>query len=211
MFDNRIEAAKLLAQHLEHYRDAHPLVLGIVRGAVPMAKVIANTLDCEWDVLLAKKLSVPGHSEFAFGAVDETGWVYLTDAAKGFAIDQDDLSKQKNDLMAVMHQRRTQYDVIAPRVCPAGRTVIVVDDGLATGATMMAALHSLREQAALKVICAIPIASSQSLGLVRQAADEVVCLSQPENFFAVSQGYREFEQVDDAEVIDLLRSKAQAG
>lgn len=113
--------------------------------------------------------------------------------------------------MAVMTQRRAQYDAIAPRIDPAGRVVIVVDDGLATGATMLAAIHGLKQQGAGKVVCAVPIGSKPSVAAARAAADELVCLSEPEEFYAVSQGYREFAQVEDDEVLELLRQKALAG
>lgn len=209
MFKNRIDAAQQLAQALEPYRNTQPLVLGIARGAVPMAATIAAMLHTDWDVLLAKKLGAPANPEFAIGAIDESGWLYRSQISNQFEVDVGYLLEQKSQQMALMANRRAQYDAIAPQVMRTGRTVIVVDDGLATGATMMAALHGLRQQGALKIICAVPIGSKQSLALARSVADEVICLSVPAEFFSVSQGYSEFEQVQDSQVLDLLSSKVQ--
>lgn len=208
MFKDRTEAADVLAGKLQAYQPYHPLVLGIARGAVPMAARIAQHLAADWDVLLAKKLSAPGNPEFAVGAVDESGWVYRSDLVNRLGIDDRYLEHEKERQMATMRQRRAQYDALAPRVNPAGRVVIVVDDGLATGATMMAAIHGLKQQGASKVICAVPIGSRQSVAAARTAADEVICLLEPEEFYAVSQGYREFGQIEDEEVLSLLNQKS---
>lgn len=208
MFKDRIEAADALARELDAYRGQRPLVLGIARGAVPMAARIAGQLATDWDVLLAKKLSAPGNPEFAVGAVDESGWVYRSGLVSRLGIDEAYLEQEKHRQMAVMQKRRAQYDAIAPRIDPAGRTVIVVDDGLATGATMLAAIHGLKQQGAGKVICAVPIGSQPSVAAARAAADEVICLLEPEDFYAVSQGYREFGQIEDSEVFELIKQKA---
>lgn len=207
MFKDRMDAADKLATRLASFRQDHPLVLGIARGAVPMAARIAQALDTEWDVLLAKKLAAPGNPEFAVGAIDESGWVYVSPMAGPAGVDDAYLRGEKDRQMALMHARRAQYDEITPRLDPAGRTVIVVDDGLATGATMMAALHGLRQQGVRKSICAVPIGSKQSVASIRAVADETICLQVPEEFYAVSQGYQHFEQVEDTDVLDLLRRK----
>ncbi|UOD50876.1 phosphoribosyltransferase [Orrella daihaiensis] len=209
MFKDRTEAADELAGKLTGYRHDHPLVLGIARGAVPMAARIADHLNAQWDVLLAKKLSAPGNPEYAVGAVDESGWIYRSEMADRLGIDDAYLEQQKEHQMAVMRKRRADYEAIVPRINPQGRVVIVVDDGLATGATMMAAIHGLKQQGARKVICAVPIGSKQSTAAARTVADAVICLDEPEEFYAVSQGYREFAQVEDDDVLDLLRQKAK--
>lgn len=211
MFKDRMDAADKLATRLASFRQDHPLVLGIARGAVPMAARIAQTLDTDWDVLLAKKLSAPGNPEFAVGAVDESGWVYVSPSAAPAGVEDAYLRGEKDRQMALMRARRAQYDEIAPRLNPAGRTVIVVDDGLATGATMMAALHGLKQQGARKSICAVPIGSKRSVASIRAVADEMICLQVPEEFYAVSQGYQQFEQVEDTDVLDLLRRKTPSG
>lgn len=208
MFQDRTDAAAQLARRLEPWRGAQPLVLGIARGAVPMAAQIARQLDTDWDVLLAKKLSAPHNPEFAIGAVDESGWMYRSDLIEKLWIDDSYLQQEKDRQMALMNQRREQYDAISPRVNPAGRTVIVVDDGLATGATMMAALHGLKQQAASKVICAVPIGARHTVAAINTVADEVICLSEPADFHAVSQGYKTFNQVEDSVILDLLKQKA---
>lgn len=208
MFKDRIAAADALAQQLEPYRKEQPLVLGIARGAVPMAARIAAALGTQWDVLLAKKLNAPNQPELAVGAVDESGWVYRSDLAKELGIDAAHLEQEKSRQLTRMRRLRADYDAVAKRISPTGRTVIVVDDGLATGATMLAAIHGLRSQGAGKVICAVPIGSKSSLIQASAAADAVVCLQAPPMFEAVSQGYRTFDQVTDEQVLALLKNKA---
>ena len=202
-------AADALAKQLMVYRHDSPLILGIARGAVPMAASIARVLGAPWDVLLAKKLCAPNQPEFAVGAVDESGWVYRSELVQELGIDDAYLETEKARQLELMHDRRAEYDAIAKRISPAGRTVIVVDDGLATGATMMAAIHGLKQQGARKVICAVPIGSRHSVSQAKAAADEVVCLEVPADFHSVSQGYQNFEQVSDEEVLSHLRMKAR--
>ncbi len=205
IFTNRTEAAQKLAEALSGYRGENPLVLAIPRGAVPMAKTIADALEGELDVVLVRKLGAPGNPEFAIGAVDETGWVYLAPWAEEMGIGEDYLEKVKERELATIRARRAQYTPSRPPKNPQGRIVIVVDDGLATGSTMIAALHAIRTKNPKRLICAVPVAPPDTVEKIRPLCDEVVCLHAPENFYAVGQFYGDFSEVTDEEVIELLR------
>jgi putative phosphoribosyl transferase len=206
MFRDRQEAAEQLAQKLKAYQGKKPLVLAIPRGAVPMARIIADKLDGEFDVVLVRKLRAPFQPELAIGSVDESGWTYIAPFAASMGADEDYIASEKQAQMDTIRKRRTQYTPIRPPIDPAGRIVIVIDDGLATGATMISALHGLRGRKPARLICAVPVAPPDTLDKVREMADEVVCLQAPEFFQAVGQFYRHFPQVEDEEVIALLKA-----
>lgn len=208
IFANRVAAAKQLVQALSEYRGKNPLVLAIPRGAVPMARIIADELGGEMDVVLVRKLRAPGNPEFAIGSVDESGWAYIADYAAGVGADEDYLKSETATQMETMKRRRAQYTPVRPPIDPAGRIVIVIDDGLATGSTMIAALHALRAKKPSQLICAVPVAPPDTLEKIRGSADRVVCLSAPENFRAVGQFYMDFPQVEDDEVIAILASSS---
>ncbi|MEK7303747.1 MAG: phosphoribosyltransferase family protein [Pseudomonadota bacterium] len=209
-FRNRAEAAHKLAERLNVYKGKNPLVLAIPRGAVPMARVIADALGGELDVVLVRKLGAPMNPELAVGSVDESGWAYVADYAASAGADAAYIEKEKQRQLEVMRQRRVQYTAARPSIDPAGRIVIVVDDGLATGATMISALHALRARKPARLIAAVPVAPPDTLHKVEKLADETVCLDVPEYFMAVGQFYAEFPQVEDEEVIALLRAAPRA-
>lgn len=204
-FQNRKQAAVRLSEALSAYKGKNPLVLAIPRGAVPMAKIIADTLVGELDVVLVRKLGSPFNAEFAVGSVDESGWIYVADYAAQAGATPEYIQAEKQRQMDTMRRRREQYTPARQPIDPAGRIVIVVDDGLATGSTMIAALHALRSKGTARLICAVPVAPPDTLEKVRGYADEVVCLEAPMDFRAVGQFYAEFPQVEDVEVIEILR------
>lgn len=207
LFRDRADAAHQLATRLSSYRGSRPLVLAIPRGAVPMGQRIARELQGELDVVLVRKLGAPFSEEYAIGAIDESGWVYRSPLAAAAGADEAYIERETRRQMALLRQRRERYTPLRPRVDPAGRTVIVVDDGLATGATMIAALHSIRACKPARLICAVPVAAPDSLEKVQALADEVACLHAPPDFAAVGQFYGNFDAVNDDEVASILRQE----
>lgn len=204
MFRDREEAARRLADELAPYTGTNPLVLGVPRGGVPMAKIVAERLGGEFDVVLVHKLRAPGQPEYGIGAIDESGWAFIAPYAASTGADEAYLEQEKRYQLETIRERRAQYSPLRPAIDPGGRTVIVVDDGLATGSTMRAALHGLREHAPARLVCAVPVAPPDTVRRMRGYADEVVCLLEPKNFRAVGQFYEDFDQVEDEEVIALL-------
>lgn len=204
LFSDRLDAASKLAADLADYAGRNPLVLAIPRGAVPMANEIARRLGGELDVILVRKIGVPFNPEYAMGAVAESGHAWMTPASRGLHLSEGEIEFQKTRQLEVLKARRALYTPSRSPVDPRGRIVIVVDDGLATGATMTAALHAVRAQHPAELVCAVPVAARESLESVAPLADRVVCPFVFDDFYSVGLYYRDFGQVDDAEVIAIL-------
>ena len=204
VFKNREHAARLLAQRLISYKGKNPLVLGIPRGAAPMAKIIAEALGGELDVVLVRKLGAPGQPELAIGSVDETGRVYLADYVTELGVGEEYIQSDINRQLATLRGRRAMYTPLRPPIDPSGRIVIVVDDGTATGSTMIAALRATRAKKPAKLIGAVAVAPSETVARLRKEADEIVCLKIAADFYAVGQFFEDFSQVTDEDVVAIL-------
>ena len=210
-FRDRTEAGRALAARLAETLQQPPpnatnaLVLALPRGGLPVAQPIAEALALPLDVLIVRKLGVPGQPEFAMGAIASGGMQVLNDdAVRELDISAASIATVARAEAAELARRERLYR--GQRAPPAigGRTVIVVDDGLATGATMRAAVRALRTQAPARIVVAVPVAAADSLALLRNEADAVVTVATPEPFVAVGRWYRQFDQVEDAEVQRLL-------
>ena len=207
-FLDREEAAHQLAEKLLHYRGIDAVVLAIPRGAVPMAKIIANSLGAMLDVVLVRKLRAPAQPELAIGAIDETGWTYIADYASISGGTPEYLTAEREFQLNLLHKRRASYTGAKKPIAIDGCVVIVVDDGLATGATMIAALHSVRERRPKKLICAVPVAAAATLKKLTPLVDELICLHVPETFYSVGGCYRYFPQIEDQDVIACLKASS---
>ncbi len=205
LFADRQDAGRQLARALAAYKGQRPLILAIPRGAVPMGQALADELGGELDVALVRKLASPYSSEFALGAIDESGWAYIADHAAAAGGTPEYLEREKQRQMATLKERRSQYTPLHPPIDPVGRIAILVDDGLATGSTMIAALHATRARNPARLVCAVPVSPPETLEKIRPLCDELVCLFAPPNFQAVGQFYQDFNQVSDEEVVAILR------
>jgi len=205
MFRDRADAGMQLADLFRDQKLTDPLVLAIPRGGVITGAVLARELGAELDVVLARKLRAPQRSEAAIGAVSELGQVYLNDFASEFPELDDYLVKERDFQMAEIARRNQLLRGVRPAAPVAGRSVIVTDDGIATGATMIAALRDIRSKRPKELIVAVPVASPEALELVRIWSDDVRCLLGPVDFWAVGHYYEDFRPVDDDEVVELIR------
>lgn len=205
-FANRREAGKLLAEAVAALAPADPVVLALPRGGVPVGHEVALRLGAPLDMLMVRKIGAPGHEEYGIGALvdgDSPQLVIDEGAARMVGADQGYIDRTVTRQLAEIERRRAAYGVEKP-IGLAGRTAIVVDDGIATGGTVKAALKALARSQAAKVILAVPLAPRESLAELRGLCDEVVCLSSPEPFYAVGAHYDDFSQTEDSEVIALL-------
>jgi len=209
MFRNREDAGLQLAEKLKGRRLCNPLVLAIPRGGVVTGAVLAQELGAELDVVLSRKLRAPWLSELALGAVSEDGQVFLTRyAQEDIGVTKGYLTRERSQQLAEIARRKQIFRGVRPQAPVAGRSLIVTDDGIATGSTMIAALQVVKTQQPREVIVAVPVASPDRLEEVRCWCDDVVCLLSPEDFWAIGQFYEDFAQVEDEQVLDLLREFA---
>ncbi|MBN9074125.1 MAG: phosphoribosyltransferase [Rhizobiales bacterium] len=213
-FKDRKDAGHKLAQALSGLEGSAPLILALPRGGVPVAFEVAKALHAPLDVLLVRKIGAPGHEEYGIGAVVDGANPQLILNEEILAIVRPDpgyIEAEKHRQLAEIERRRGLYLGNRRPVPVAGRTVVLVDDGIATGGTARVALKALRQDQAARIVLAVPVAPPETLDIVRDDADEVVCLATPDPFLAVGAYYEDFEQTTDSEVIGFLREAESFG
>ena len=206
VFHDRVDAGKKLADKLSQYRSKDVVVLAIPRGGVVVGFEVAGDLGAPLSVIIPRKIGAPGNPELAIGAVTEEGDTYIDSIiVKSLGVTQSYIDEVKQLEVEEIKRRMKTYLGDRQRPELKGKTVILVDDGIATGATMKAAIRTLRRHGPAEVIVAVPVAPPETVESLKELADSVVCLETPSFFYAIGQFYREFDQVGDAEVIRLLR------
>jgi len=204
-FADREDAGRKLAGALLHHRSEYPLVLGLPRGGVTVAFEIARALEAPLDVWVVRKLGMPGWEELGLGAVAEGGHVHLSrDVIAEVGIGPHQLEEVIRAVRAEVEERVQRYRTGAPRPQIHDRTVILVDDGIATGGTVRAAVAAIRAEAPRRIVLAVPVASADILHELSNEVDELVCLLAPEELYAVGLWYESFGQISDARVAELL-------
>jgi len=206
-FTDRIEAGRQLAKALSHYKAQQPVVLALPRGGVPVAAEIASALDAPLDLILVRKIGVPFQPELAMGAVvdgDKPITVRNEDVIKLTGVKEREFNAIRDEELAEIERRRKRYLGDRPHPQLAGRTVIIVDDGIATGATIRAALRATAERKPSKLVLAVPVAPTDTLQALRGEADDIVCLEDYAEFGAIGLYYADFRQISDTGVIEIL-------
>ena len=207
-FKDRSDAGRKLAAALAGYESQQPVILALPRGGVPVAAEVAARLHAPLDLILVRKIGVPAQPEFAMGAVVDGGSPIVVrneDVIRLAGIDETDFKKVCDSELAEIERRRLRYLGSRERAEITGHTAIVIDDGIATGATMRAALRATRTRNPRKLVLAVPVAPSESIVAMREEAEEVICLEDHEFFGAIGFYYRDFRQVSDEEVIEMLK------
>ncbi len=209
-YADRRQAARLLGASLAGYETYHPLILGVPRGGVVVADTIARQLKTDLDLVLTRKLGAPGNPELAIGAVSENGRVLLEhEIAAKVGADEDYIEREVDRQLTEIQARRQRYRSVLPKAALGGRTVILVDDGVATGATMEASLWAARAEGPKEIVIAVPVGAQDAIERLGHEADDVVCPYVPPYFYAIGQFYADFGQVDDLEVLEILRTHSQ--
>ncbi len=207
LFRNRQDAGRRLARALSRYKSQHPVVLALPRGGVPVAAEVALALEAPLDLVLVRKIGLPYQPELAMGAVVDGGAPIVIrndDVIAAAGVGDDEFDAVRDRELAEIERRRQRYIKDRPRAGIADRTAIVIDDGIATGATMKAALRAVRKRGAREVVLAIPVAPVDAIEDLRDEVDAVVCLETPDVFGAIGYFYDDFRQVSDDEVIAIL-------
>ena len=210
-FFDRTEAGQFLAENLSSYANRDDvLVLALPRGGVPVAAEVAKRLNAPLDVFVVRKLGLPDHPELAMGAIASGGVrVFNGDVVNALRIPDEVIDAVSAEELIELQRREKAYRADRPPVDIEGKTVIVVDDGIATGSTMLAAVSALRQLNAARIIIAVPVVAASTYSEMQRAADEVTAVMVPEHFYAVGQWYEDFSQTTDEEVRDLLAEAAR--
>jgi putative phosphoribosyl transferase len=211
LFNDRQQAGRLLAERLARLTLERPLVLAIPRGGIEVAAEIAHALGAELDVVLARKLRCPVQPELALGAVVETGEVTFNHFSSALAATSEAaIEAERQHQLQEIARRRELYRRVRPQAPIAGRSVIITDDGIATGSTMIAAIGSVRAAGPREIIVAVPVGSPERVADIAARCERMICLIEPEDFMAVGQFYRSFDQVSDERVLTILAESAEA-
>ncbi|NNN07337.1 MAG: phosphoribosyltransferase [Elusimicrobia bacterium] len=209
MFRDRPAAGARLARELSRYRGADDaLIVAVPRGGLPIAGVLARELALRLDVVVTKKIGHPDDPELAIGAVSLTDEAVDSALVARESISRDDIAWQIERVRAALHSRYRMYHGISGPLSVIGKTVILADDGAATGRTMLVAIDLLRRQGALKIVAALPVAPRGTVEILKKRADEVVCLEAPDDFTAISRFYTDFSRVTDEEALRILKDAA---
>lgn len=203
MLKDREEAAQLLLKRLMQYKGKNPLVLGIPRGAMPMAKIVSEGLNGELNAVLIHKIPAPYEKELAIGSVGLSGKVFLLPRLEGYGISDSYIESEVKQQLEVLKKRKAKFKL--PDLNCKDRIVIIVDDGIATGATAIGAIQEVHAQRPKKLIFAAGVVASSTAAKIKGMVDEFVVLEQPEGFFAVSQFFLDFSEVTDDDVVELLK------
>ncbi|MGE5086385.1 MAG: phosphoribosyltransferase [Bacillota bacterium] len=208
IFKDREEVAMLLLQKLMKYKNQNPLVLGIPRGAMPMARIIAEGLNGELNAILIHKIPAPDQPELAIGSVGLSGKIYPLSLIKEYSIPESYVQAAANKQLEVLKRRKAQFQL--PELNCRDRIVIVVDDGIATGATAIGAIHEIRSQHPKKLVLAAGVVPESTSDKMRSLVDEFIVLQEPEYFYAVSQFFLEFKEVTDEDVVQILKNSKKS-
>lgn len=205
MFANREEAGDLLALKLLDYEEKDCIVLAIPRGGVVVARRVAKRLKAPLDLIIPRKIGAPQNPEFALGAVTLNGTVVMNPSANHLGIPPDYIQREVKRQKEEIKRRMKEYRGDKPLPSVSAKIVILIDDGIATGSTVLAAIATLEKQRAKKIILAVPVAPPDTVKRLRRRVDQLICLETPELFYAVGQFYQDFTQTTDEEVIEILK------